>query len=241
MGTDYLPKDGFNYMPSPALDFSKLPRHRESFPDALDIASENPTDTAQEPEIITQEEKIDDHVVQKKQVKRVQLYAPNEALMVPYVSPVFDPRGLQGLPRLLIESGGAERLHDEAMYAAYSAAQKSPAVALDSSQPTNVTINIYEGQPHVFQMFVDLQSAKLSFKNIGSFIQHVTGGEKDSQNQFGKQFERYHIDGKAESVDLSNAEFPAETWNEWRKLLAKPDIEQRMEEAKRYGVKVKGV
>jgi acetyl esterase/lipase len=239
--TDYLPKAGFDYLPSAALDFSTLPQERTVFPDALDIASENPTDTAQEPEIITKEETIHDQVVEKKQVKRIQLYAPNEALMVPYVSPVFDPLGLQGLPPLLIESGGAERLHDEAVYAAYTAAQQAPATAIDACQPTNVTINVYEGQPHVFQMFVDLQASKQSFETIGSFIQHVTRGEKDPQHRFVKQFERYNVDGKGQSVDVSATAFSTETWAEWKKLLANPSVEQRMEEAEQYGIKVKGV
>ncbi|KAI8575934.1 hypothetical protein K450DRAFT_275214 [Umbelopsis ramanniana AG] len=239
--TDYLPKAGFDYLDSPALDFSKLPQERTTFPDALDIASENPTDTAQEPEIITKTETINDQVVEKKHVKRIQLYAPNEALMVPYVSPVFDPLGLQGLPPLLIESGGAERLHDEAVYAAHSASQQAPATAMNACQPTKVTINVYEGQPHVFQMFVDLQVSKQSFETIGSFIQHVTGGEQDAQHRFEKQFERFSINGKGQSVDLTATEFSTETWAEWKKLLANPSVEQRMEEAKQYGIKVKGV
>lgn len=239
LDTDYLPKAGFDYLPSPALDFSRLPQEREHFPDAIDIASENPTDTAQEPEIETKQETVNDQVIEKRQVKRVQLYAPNEALMVPYVSPIFDPQGLQGLPPLLIESGGAERLHDEAMYAAYSAAQQAPATG--SGQPTRVTINVYDGQPHVFQMFVDLLPAKRSFATIGAFIQHITGGQKDEEGRFEKPFERYHIDGKGRSVDLSDNAIKIETWNEWVNLLKNPSVEQRMEEAKRFGIKVKGV
>lgn len=239
--TDYLPKAGFDYLPSPALDFSKLPQEREIFPDAIDIASENPTDSAQDPVIETTKELVDNQVIEKQQVKRVQLYAPNVALMVPYVSPIFDPHGLQDLPPLLIESGGAERLHDEAIYAAYSASQHGPASAVGTCKPTKVTVNVYDGQPHVFQMFVDLLPAKRSFETIGSFIQHATGGEKDEQGRFDKQFERYHIDGKGHNVDMSDRAFETEIWNEWVNMLKNPCVEQRMEEAAQYGIKVKGV
>ncbi|KAJ2963708.1 hypothetical protein NQZ79_g1283 [Umbelopsis isabellina] len=243
MDTDYLPKAGFDYMPSPALDFSKLPQHREVFPDAIDIASENPTDVASEcePEIEVKEEKLNDEtIVEKRQVKRVQLYAPNEALMVPYVSPVFDPRKLQGLPQMLIESGGAERLHDEAVYAAYSAAQHHPAEAALDTQATKVTFNVYEGQPHVFQMFPDLIASKKSFSTIGAFIRHVTGVETDKEGRFVKPFERFKVDGKGRSVDHTDQVFDEKTWEVWTKSLQNPSVEQRMEEAKRFGIKIKG-
>ncbi|CAM0136272.1 hypothetical protein VKS41_006924 [Umbelopsis sp. WA50703] len=242
MDTDYLPKAGFDYMPSPALDFSKLPQHREVFPDALDIASENPTDIVSEPEIEVKEERLsDDTIIEKRQVKRVQLYAPNEALMIPYVSPVFDPRKLQGLPQILIESGSAERLHDEAVYAAYSASQRQPAEPVKDTQATKVTFNVYEGQPHVFQMFADLVAAKKSFATIGAFIQHVTGTDADKEGRFTKQFERYQINGKGRSVDLTDQPFDEKVWQEWTASLKNPSVEQRMEEAKRFGIKIKGV
>jgi hypothetical protein len=40
---------------------------------------------------------------------------------------------------------------------------------------------------------------------------------------------------------MSDRAFETETWNEWINMLKNPSVEQRMEEAAQYGIKVKGV
>ncbi|CAG8699531.1 3887_t:CDS:2, partial [Scutellospora calospora] len=91
---------------------------------------------------------------------RVQQYAPNEALSIPYVSPLC-AESLGGLPPMLLTTGDRERLRDETIYIAFKASQPSKyllpkynAGKFEKSPfktPTNVILEIYEGMPHVFQ------------------------------------------------------------------------------------------
>ncbi|CAG8600117.1 15607_t:CDS:2, partial [Acaulospora colombiana] len=161
--TDYLPSSFFTQKSSPALDDF----HRKS--DALSrrIKKEN------KPQF------WDDSF---NRSERVQLYVPNEALSVPYVSPMC-AASLAGLPPMLIQTGDGERIRDEIIYFSFKASQpekynlplynaenfrKSP-----FKTPTNVTLEIYQEMPHVFQAFEYSTPAKIAFKNSGEFIKKV--------------------------------------------------------------------
>jgi acetyl esterase/lipase len=76
--TDSLPYLGFKHIPSPGLDFDALPKSKAVPPAGYELDTYG-----------------DDY-------ERYQLYAPNKALRIPTVSPVFDPKHLRGLPRLLV-------------------------------------------------------------------------------------------------------------------------------------------
>lgn len=65
---------------------------------------------------------IDGEKIELKE--QIQLYAPNNLLSFPLVSPVLQP-SLGGLPPMLIQVGGAELLRDEQIYIAHKAANPS--------------------------------------------------------------------------------------------------------------------
>jgi acetyl esterase/lipase len=52
---------------------------------------------------------------------RLQIYASNEGLAIPYVSPLF-AESLGGLPPMLVQVGDLEKFRDESIYLAYKAA-----------------------------------------------------------------------------------------------------------------------
>ncbi|RGB25700.1 Alpha/Beta hydrolase protein [Rhizophagus diaphanus] len=113
---------------------------------------------------------------------RIQMYAPNEGLAIPYVSPML-AESLGGLPPLLLVAGDSERLRDEAIYLAHRSAEpakyKGPSYNAGKFEkspfqaPTNTTLEIYEEMPHVFQMF-DHPCTTKSYERTVEFINKVT-------------------------------------------------------------------
>ncbi|CAG8593337.1 2322_t:CDS:2 [Diversispora eburnea] len=107
--------------------------------------------------------------------KRIQIYAPNEALGIPYVSPLC-AESLAGLPPMLIQAGDGDRLRDEAIYFSFKASQpdkyKLPVYNAGKFErspfktPTNVTLEVYEDMPHVFQFFKYSEPAPISFQHF---------------------------------------------------------------------------
>ncbi|CAB5180070.1 unnamed protein product [Rhizophagus irregularis] len=113
---------------------------------------------------------------------RIQMYAPNEGLAIPYVSPML-AESLGGLPPLLLVAGDSERLRDEAIYLAHRSAEpakyKGPSYNAGKFEkspfqaPTNTTLEIYEEMPHVFQV-MDHASTTKSYERTVEFINKVT-------------------------------------------------------------------
>ncbi|KIM31627.1 hypothetical protein M408DRAFT_235905 [Serendipita vermifera MAFF 305830] len=85
----------------------------------------------------------------------------NQYLTHPYASPLFGQ--MQGLPPLLIQSGDAEVLRDEAMLLAHKATLAG----------VKVRHEIYEDQVHVFQMFFFLDAAKKALIACNEFLQSL--------------------------------------------------------------------
>ena len=79
----------------------------------------------------------------------------------PYASPLFGD--MHGLPPMLIQSGDAEVLRDEATLLAHK-------VTLAGVQ---VRHEIYEDQVHVFQMFFFLESAKKAMMSCRQFVKAI--------------------------------------------------------------------
>ncbi|KAG8802082.1 hypothetical protein FRC17_006492, partial [Serendipita sp. 399] len=79
----------------------------------------------------------------------------------PYASPLFGD--LEGLPPLLIQSGDAEVLRDEAMLLAHKATLAG----------VKVRHEIYEDQVHVFQMFFFLDAAKKAMHSCRQFVNSI--------------------------------------------------------------------
>ncbi|KAG9292409.1 hypothetical protein G9A89_015279 [Geosiphon pyriformis] len=122
---------------------------------------------------------IKDYRDVKQRMERVQYYAYNSALDIPYVSPILAD-DLGGLGNLFITCGNGERLRDEAIMFAHKAAKTHPEVfEVNKKQgthpypPTKVNLLIYDAMPHVFQMFVFHPSAGNAIKRSGAFINKV--------------------------------------------------------------------
>lgn len=88
------------------------------------------------------------------------MYATNELLAHPLVSPVMQPT-LGGLPPVLVISGGGEMLHDEQVYLAHKFADPErylpPEALLDDAareqirryKPTDVKLEVWDDLCHV--------------------------------------------------------------------------------------------
>ncbi|GBB94214.1 hypothetical protein RclHR1_23100002 [Rhizophagus clarus] len=91
---------------------------------------------------------------------RLHLYAPNEGLAIPYISPML-AESLGDLPPLSLVAGDDERLRDEAIYFAHRSIEpakyKGPSYNAGKFEkspfqtPTNTILEIYEEMPHIFQ------------------------------------------------------------------------------------------
>ncbi|MFX1281633.1 MAG: alpha/beta hydrolase [Promethearchaeota archaeon] len=95
-------------------------------------------------------------------VNMARLYAQEEPLSNPLISPVF--ADLKGLPPLLIQAGSIEALVDDSNFLADGAKKAGVEVELE----------IYENMTHVFQSFgEDLPESMKAFERIGQFIQKI--------------------------------------------------------------------
>ncbi|PKB95809.1 alpha/beta-hydrolase [Rhizophagus irregularis] len=114
--------------------------------------------------------------------ERLELYAPNEGLAIPYVSPML-AESLCNLSPLLLVAGDDERLRDETIYFAHRSAEptkyKGPSYNAGKFEkspfktPTNTTLEIYEEMVHVFQI-LEHDSTTKSYERTVEFINKVT-------------------------------------------------------------------
>lgn len=126
---------------------------------------------------------------------QVQLYATNGQLFHPLCSPALSG-SLGGLPPLYILAGNDEVLRDEVVYVAHKAANPDKFPLRDElmnrfpqtrasyeryrTQPTQVHLQVFDGQCHVFTMFMHTTAAKYAFRAMASFIKYVTGAPMSS-------------------------------------------------------------
>lgn len=113
---------------------------------------------------------------------QIQLYASNQLIFHPLVSPVLQP-SLGGLPPLLILTGGGEVLRDEQIYLAHKAANPSkypPGKAyLDEHpeareiirkwKPTDVQLQVWDDLCHVAPTLSFTRPAKYMYRSIAQF------------------------------------------------------------------------
>ncbi|KAL1964740.1 hypothetical protein VTN77DRAFT_6607 [Rasamsonia byssochlamydoides] len=113
---------------------------------------------------------------------QIQMYAPNQLLSHPLVSPVLQP-SLGGLPPLLVLAGGGELLRDEQIYLAHKAADPTgypPNDAyldeydperkiLHKYEPTYVQLQVWDDLCHVAPTLSWTRPAKLMFRSIAQF------------------------------------------------------------------------
>jgi hypothetical protein len=115
---------------------------------------------------------------------QVQMYASNQLISHPLVSPILQP-SLGGLPPLLILTGGGEMLRDEQIYLAHKAANPTkypPGDAfLDESpgdqnrnqvnrwKPTDVQLQVWDDLCHVAPTLSFTRPAKYMYRSVAQF------------------------------------------------------------------------
>jgi hypothetical protein len=125
---------------------------------------------------------IDGKLVEIKD--QIQMYASNQLISHPLVSPILQP-SLGGLPPLLILTGGGEMLRDEQIYLAHKAAHPTkypPGDAfLDESphdhnrnqvnrwKPTDVQLQVWDDLCHVAPTLSFTRPAKYMYRSIAQF------------------------------------------------------------------------
>ena len=113
---------------------------------------------------------------------QIQLYASNELIAHPLVSPALQP-SLGGLPPLLILTGGGETLRDEQIYVAHKAANPAHYPPSDAFlaehpdakeeigkwKPTDVQLQVWDDLCHVAPTLSFTRPAKFMYRSIAQF------------------------------------------------------------------------
>ncbi|CAG8972644.1 hypothetical protein HYALB_00011383 [Hymenoscyphus albidus] len=165
---DYVPAFGFHAKPSLAwpppnsdeMKTLKWPRHKGALPDY--------------------EMEIDGETVVLKE--QIQMYAENNHVTIPLVSPVL-AASLGGLCPLQVIVGGSELLRDEQIYLAHKAANPEEYRPNDKTlagngdtvkdilryPPTNVQLLVFDGAPHAAPTLGHTNVAKYQYRAVAQF------------------------------------------------------------------------
>ncbi|CAG8767964.1 25493_t:CDS:2, partial [Dentiscutata erythropus] len=132
-------------------------------------------------------------------VPRFNLYCANEALAIPYVSPML-AESLGNLPPILCQVGGGERFLDSNILLSFRASDPSkfqlPKYATMNfanspfKKPTDVILEVYEGACHCFQDRAPNEKiSKFSIKRSCDFIKNHTLNESIPNEAENKSFQ----------------------------------------------------
>ncbi|KAG0177668.1 hypothetical protein DFQ28_009475 [Apophysomyces sp. BC1034] len=212
IATDYLPAVGFKHVHSPALDYTRLPQLE---PHHEEEASIGPFGEAISFPHLDEE------------MDRIQFYAANKALKHSLVSPLFDNKDLAGLPRILVQAGTAERLRDEAIYAALKAGNKFPGASRPSPS-ASVMLELYEEQPHVFQMLLPTRMAAQAFDRLGQFVLDATQTSHDPSTF---SIRTITADGTVKDTTDEMVEHTSKQWDTWEARLKRTSLKERLAES----------
>jgi len=150
---------------------------------------------------------------------QIQLYAPNNLLTHPLVSPVLQP-SLGGLCPLLIQVGGGEMLHDEQVYIAHKAANphKYPAPpfilehlagtpALEAAvkyPPTHVQLQVFDDLCHVGHTLSWTKPAKYLYRSVAQFSAWALARAQKRSIDIEDEAESESISESSDSEECSN-------------------------------------
>ncbi|TGJ88532.1 hypothetical protein E0Z10_g230 [Xylaria hypoxylon] len=179
---DYIPPNGFHHKPSaswPPLNADEYDTLKEQMSKSRE-ANNQDVEPPMKSRAETTYLRIDidgKEVVLKDQI---QMYATNELLSHPLVSPIMQP-SLGGLPPLLIMTGGGEILRDEQIYLAHKCADPEKYPPRDSHmdeiakeqisrfKPTDVQLQIWDDLCHVAPTLSFTRPAKYMYRSISQF------------------------------------------------------------------------
>ncbi|CAG8688159.1 2362_t:CDS:2 [Dentiscutata erythropus] len=152
-------------------------------------------------EFIVNAKALSDKIAQKKptivghssftEVPRIHLYCANEALAIPYVSPML-AESLGDLPPILCQVGELERARDEGILLSHKAAfpheYQLPSYATKNFEkspfknPTKVILEVYDDMPHYWQVMSSSKPSQIAIKRCGEFINRVTSVEDNNSS-----------------------------------------------------------
>ncbi|KAF0541992.1 alpha/beta-hydrolase [Gigaspora margarita] len=167
------------------------------------------------------------------QKDRIHQYAANEALPILYISPLC-AESLGGLPPILLTVGDGEKLRDEIIYFAFKASQPSKYLLpiynagkfeiSSFKSPTNVTLEIYEGMPHVFQKFGFNELAQFSLQRTAEFILEAVASASDQSisNKIYNSSNYVRISANKQVSPLKESDYSA---LEWQNVGIAPTVE----------------
>ncbi|CAG8467903.1 3167_t:CDS:2, partial [Gigaspora rosea] len=114
---------------------------------------------------------------------RIRLYCANEALAIPYVSPML-AESLGSLPPILMQVGGGDRLRDAGVLLSFRASDPSkyriPKYATTNfenspfKEPTEVTLEVYDEACHCIQFMPFEKISQFSMQRAIDFIKYHT-------------------------------------------------------------------
>ncbi|CAG8668464.1 3189_t:CDS:2 [Funneliformis mosseae] len=112
-------------------------------------------------------------------IPRIRLYCANEALAIPYVSPML-AESLGNLPPILCQTGGGERFRDSIVLFGFKASDPSkyqlPKYATENfdkspfKKPTKVTLEVYDDACHCFFVIPFEKISQFSLNRAFDFI-----------------------------------------------------------------------
>ncbi|CAG8489477.1 20316_t:CDS:2 [Cetraspora pellucida] len=160
--------------------------------------------------------------------EQIQMYCNNEALAIPYVSPLL-AESLGGMPPMLLQVGEIERVHNEVVLFGHKATQphkfRVPQYSTSNfdkspfQKPTSVILEVYDDMPHGWQRFPSAEQAQISFHRTCNFIKYVTLVENDSTEN--SLFKGIRINNKGEERPLEQYDLDVLKWD---KVGIVPDI-----------------
>lgn len=120
--------------------------------------------------------------------------------------------------------------------------------SLDYGKPTQVALEIYEDQPHVFQILFTNKPTSCSLKNMSDFARDVTDSPADNDEKINGP--RYMVNGvmtiknvshKGKTSDITKEAletFTKEKWDNWIQRLNRTSIKERMDDISQGFAKV---
>ncbi|CAG8726431.1 712_t:CDS:2, partial [Funneliformis mosseae] len=120
------------------------------------------------------------------------LLCANEALAIPYISPML-AESLGNLPPILCQAGGEERLRDSIVLFGFKASDPSkhqvPKYATENfakssyKKPTKVTLEVYDDACHCFFIFPTEKISQYALNRVYDFIKlHAADDANRSEN-----------------------------------------------------------
>lgn len=120
--------------------------------------------------------------------------------------------------------------------------------SLNYGKPTQVALEIYEDQPHVFQLLFSNKTTSRSLKNLAAFARDVTNSPAESDaKQDGARYVTDDIvtirnisyQGKITDITRETLDtFTKEEWDDWNDRLKRTSIKERMDDVSQAFAKV---